>query len=146
MIQSFGPFTDYQDQIASKDQSLKKEWIKSIQQNLLILVIPEAAINTLALLISVPIISNELGEAKKCSEHLFLASLLGLSQCAVALIRIVVAFTLAWRTDTKNGLTLYVNISLPSWYSQLLLILISAIYSTYMLLVIPGDCREFYPS
>ena len=58
----------------------------------------------------------------------------------------MIAFTLAWRTVKRNGLTLYVNISLPSWYVQLLLILVSAIYSTYMLLVIPGDCREHYPS
>jgi hypothetical protein len=60
-------------------------------------------------------------------------------------VRICLAFLYAQKQTTLNGLTVYLNISIPSWYLQLILLLVCAVHSTYMLLTTDGVCRENYP-
>ena len=145
IIGSYGPFSEYFHTIKSKDQQLMTIWLQKIKRNLLILAIPEAIINLAVLLISLPIISADLSAARLCSFDLFFACILGLLQCFLSLLRISVALLYSLRQTTRNGLTIYLNISIPSWYLHLVLLLSSAIYSTYMLLTTSGTCRESYP-
>lgn len=79
VIYSFGQFMEYTDMLRARDNELSTEWLKKIKFNLLVMVIPEAAVNLLILIICVPVIAPKLQQAKLCSFDLFGACILGLS-------------------------------------------------------------------